>query len=325
MTLYRNDGDGRFENATRTALGPTPFGTVGARAFDYDGDGLLDLFLVDMHSDMWMLSNHDPKSIDEHKKYATFFGAAAEAPGFDPRQARHFEARMGIRRDEVFYGNALYRNKGDGTFEELSDKAGTETFWPWGVAAGDFDNDGFTDVFVPSGMGYPFFHWRNYLLMNNRDGTFTDRSRQVGLDPPPGGKFWGKIAGRPAVRSARSAAVLDFDADGRLDVVVSNFNDRPNLFRNRWPKRAYVAFRLEGTRSNRDAIGALLRLTVDKKVLVRMVHAAGGYLAQSTKTVHFGLAPGAQVEKCEIRWPSGQTQILSSPKLNRTHTVKEPR
>ena len=98
----------------------------------------------------------------------------------------------------------------------------------------------------------------------------------------------GKIGGRPATRSARCAAVLDFDQDGRLDLVVNNFNDHPNLFLNNWPKQSYVAFRLEGTKSNRDAIGAVLRLEVNGRTLLRIVQAAGGYLAQSTKTVHFG-------------------------------------
>jgi len=205
-TLYRNDGKGVFRNVTGETLGKTPFGTVGARAFDYDNDGRFDLMLVDMHSDMWMPSDYDPEKIDEKAKYRGFHGALLDDPSFDRRRARLFNARMGVDRDEVFFGNALYRNRGDGTFEEVSDAANAETFWPWGIAAADFDNDTWMDAFLPSGMGYPFFYWRNYLLMNNGDGTFTDRAREAGLDPPPGGELLGEIAGEPATRSSRSAA-----------------------------------------------------------------------------------------------------------------------
>jgi hypothetical protein len=324
-TLYENDGKGRFSNVTRRALGRTPFGTVGARAFDFDGDGHLDLYLVDMHSDMWMPSDYGAEKIDEKAKYRGFHGALLDDPNFDVRRARLFNARMGVDTDEVFFGNALYRNRGDGTFEEVSDERGAETFWPWGIAAADFDNDTDLDVFLPSGMGYPFFFWRNYLLVNDGTGRFVDRAGQAGLDPPPGGEILGEIGGLPATRSSRSAAVLDFDADGRLDLVVNNFNDHPYVYKNRFPKRDHVAFRLEGTASNRDAIGAVLRLEVGGRRVLRFVQAAGGYLAQSSKTVHYGFAAGTSIGDLEIRWPSGTVQTVEVPATGRTYRIREPR
>ena len=160
--------------------------------------------------------------------------------------------------------------------------------------------------------------------MNDGNSTFTDRSKQAGVDPPPGGNVMGKIAGKPATRSARSAAVIDIENDGRLDLAVNNFNDRAHLYANRWPARRFIGFRLEGTRSNRDAIGAVVRIYSGDTVQVRLVQAAGGYLAQSTKTLHFGLGDSGTVDRAEIRWPSGHKQIIKNPSIDRIHAVREP-
>ena len=323
--LYRNDGKGHFEIVTDGALGKTPWGAVGCKAFDYDNDGHLDLYVVDMHSDMWTPADYDLSTVDRQRKYRGCFGPLMDGPDFQAWQEAAFMQKTKTRPGTVFFGNGLYRNKGDGTFEEVSGKAGMETFWPWGIAAGDFDNDGFVDVFLASGMGYPWEFWRNPYLHNNGDGTFSERSAEAGVDPPPGGPFLGPVLrGKKATRSSRSAAVADFDGDGRLDLVVNNFNDRPYLYMNRRPRRNYIAFRLRGTRQNRDAVGAVVRLHVGDKVLVRQVHAAGGYLAQSSKTLHFGLGDAQSVERCEIRWPGGRVQVLETPKPNRLHEVTEP-
>jgi hypothetical protein len=140
--LYRNNGNGTFTEVTEQALGATSFGTCGAKAFDFNNDGKLDIFLADMHSDLWT-----------GQKY------------------KH----LGFRPEDVLYGNTLFENVGGGRFREVSGRANVETFWAWGIATGDFDNDGYEDAFLPSGMGYPF-HWPNQLRMNNGDGTFTERA-----------------------------------------------------------------------------------------------------------------------------------------------------
>jgi len=322
--LYRNDGKGRFTDVRPTTLGRTSWGACGARAFDYDGDGRLDLFLSDMHSDMWIPPEYDPEKIEEYRKYEGFFGRLSGEPGYERWKEKQFLRNLGTPEKQVFFGNGLYRNLGGGKFEEVSDQAGVESFWPWGIGTADFDNDGYVDMFLASGMGFPYVYWRSYLLMNDGNGKFTDRSRTAGIDPPPGGIAIGTIAGRDSVHSSRSVAVLDVDADGRLDLAVNNFNSRPNLFINQGPQRNYVAFRLEGTRSNRDAIGAVVRVSLGDRVLVRMVQAAGGYLTQPSKTVHFGLGGATSVDRCEIRWPTGKVQVLDAPKVNQVHVIREP-
>ncbi len=324
--LYRNDGKGVFEDVTEQTVGKTPFGTVGTRAFDYDRDGRLDLYVVDMHSDMWMNTDYDPTRIEETKKYQWYFGRRHEEADFQKRQEQVFANKINISYRAVFFGNGLYRNLGGGKFEEVSESARAETFWPWGIAEGDYDNDGFEDAFLPSGMGYPFWYFRSPLMMNNGDGTFTDRCKEAGMDPLPGGIHLPlPIGNKPATRSSRSAATLDFDGDGRLDIVVNNFNDRPFLYRNGlMEQRNFVALRLRGTRSNRDAIGAVVRIWLGDTVMVRQVQAAGGYLSQSTKTVHFGLGDATAIDRCEIRWPSGCVQKLDKLEINKRHEVVEP-
>jgi enediyne biosynthesis protein E4 len=228
--------------------------------------------------------------------------------------------------DDVVFGNTLFKKLPTGKFVEMSDQAGLETWWPWGIATGDFDNDGYEDVFLPSGMGYPYAYWPSALMMNNGNETFTDRAAAAGIVPPADETdLPERVGGKPAARSSRCAAVADFTGTGRLDVVVNNFNEHPYYFRNQFPRKNYLAFKLTGTKSNRDAIGALVRIFIGKEVMVRQVQAAGGYLSQSTKTVHFGLGDRAQVDRAEIRWPSGRCETIDKPAINMTHRRIEPR
>jgi hypothetical protein len=174
-------------------------------------------------------------------------------------------------------------------------------------------------------MGYPFYYWPNQLLMNQGDGTFRNRATDFGIEPPPRGiNLPNMINGKPAVRSSRCAVTADFDGDGRLEIVTNNFNDQPYFFKNQLPAKNYVAFRLRGTRSNRDAIGAVIRLHQAKKTMTRQVHGACGYLSHSSRTLHFGLGDQPQIDWVEITWPSGIRQRLDAVAANKLHEIVEP-
>ena len=148
----------------------------------------------------------------------------------------------------------------------------------------------------------------------------------MGIEPPPRGKFFPDlVGGQDAPRSSRTAAVADFSGDGRLDIVVNNFNDQPYFFKNEGPRKNYIAFRLRGTQSNRDAIGAVIRLHQKGQILTRQIHAGGGYLSQSSRTVHFGLGDDPKIDRVEILWPSGIRQTLDNVKVNARQDVTEPR
>jgi hypothetical protein len=324
--LYENDGRGRFSDATAKALGVTSWGTVGAKLLDADVDGRLDLFLVDMHSDMWMRPDEDPATLEPARKFSGPYGPLIEKGRLTEEEAAARIARRGYRVEEVVFGNTLFRNRGGGRYVERSDAAGLETLWPWGIAAADFDLDGDEDVYLPSGMGFPYAYLPSPLFLSRGDGTFEEVAARAGLDPPPGGvHLSGELGGRRPARSARAAATSDLDGDGRVDLVVTNFNDRAFLWWNEYPRRRWLALRLLGTASGRDAVGAVATVRVGERTLVRQVQAAGGYLAQSSRVLHFGLGDAERVGPVEVRWPSGKVQRLEGLALDRRHDVEEPR
>jgi hypothetical protein len=321
--LYRNDG-GRFTDVTATALGRTPWGAIGTKAFDADVDGRLDLLVTDMHSDMWPSLKMTSTRVDERRRYDGPDGPLVEWGAMTAEQRDRTYTGLLERRPDSVYGNALFRSLGDGKFADVSDRAGVETFWPWGIAVADFDVDGDEDVFVASGMGWPWFHWRTPFLRNRGDGTFEECAKEVGLDPLPGGTYRSLPFGQ-AARSSRAAAVGDFDADGRPDLVVNSFNDRAFLWMSRFPQKRWIAFRLDASHGAREAYGARVTIRAGGRTQVRQVQPNGGYLSQSTRTLHFGLGDAPAVDSVEIRWPGGRRQTIDHPALDRVHVVAEPR
>lgn len=328
--LYRNNDDGTFIDVTDQVLGATSWGAIGSKAFDFNNDGRLDLLIADMHSDMWMpweSSDEEIESITKNhaRKYRGVNGPNSFSEGRLSAKETEFADAFSIKYKRVLFGNTLYKNEGSGRFTEMSDAAGAESLWPWGIAAGDFDNDGDVDVFLPTGMGYPYFYWHNYLLVNLGNETFSEATEAAGIEPPKEGRFLeGNYGDKRRPRSSRCAAVADFDGDGRLDLIVNNFNDAPYYYHNQSPRRNYLALRLTGKTSNRDAVGARVELHVGDQIMVRQVECAGGYLSQSSKTVHFGLGDHDAVDAIEIRWPSGGRQKIVAPRLNETLEVSEP-
>jgi hypothetical protein len=309
---------------------------MGVKVFDYNGDGRLDLFVTDMHSDMH--TNLMPTDMaGEERKSDT----AAMKHKFFP------DGKAGL-----VFGNALYANRG-GTFEEVSDAAGVESYWPWGPSVDDLNADGWDDIFIASSMNYPYRYQPNALLLNEAGRHFVPAEFLLGVEPRPAGemsKVWFTLdckgagfnhinclaCARPGVRDAtcgpsdktghrqaigtlgsRSAVIFDLDGDGDLDIVTQEFGSEPRvLVSDLANKRSvnWLELTLAGTKSNREGLGAMVTVVLaDGRRLVKTMDGRSGYLAQSAMPLYFGLGQVAQAERIEIEWPSGTKQTVSGP------------
>jgi hypothetical protein len=306
----------------------TPWGSMGARFFDYDNDGLLDLFVTDMHSDMSEEVGPEREKLKSRMRWpAEFLGAG-----------------------EFVFGNAFFRNLGGGRFEEISDRAGAENYWPWGVSVGDVNADGWDDAFITSGMGFPFRYGVNTMLLNDGGARFVDAEFLLGIEPRRGGRThtaWFDLdcdtdeKRRPECRgqtgqirvasplSSRASAMLDLDADGDLDIVTNELHDTPMVLVSdlsaKKPIR-WLKVELAGTASNRNGIGAIVRVVAAGKTLVKQNDGKSGYLSQSVLPLYFGLGEATKIDRVEVAWPSGRKQVVTRGlAVNRALRITEPR
>ena len=218
--------------------------------------------------------------------------------------------------------NTLYQNLGGMLFIDSTLQAGlgeiSLSYLGWGTAFGDLDNDGFADLFVANGHVYPEiddldtrFLQRKEIYRNLGDGAFQEIGSAIGGDIGVG-------------KSARGLAMADFDNDGDLDAIAVNINDRPSLYRNQASNgNHWIAFRLEGVRSNRDAIGARVRIEAGGRAQTREVSSGGSYLSHHDLRVHFGLGGAERVDHVRIDWPSGETEELAGVAAGRFVAIRE--
>ena len=332
---YENQGGKKFIEKTEQYFPKTPWGAMGIKFFDYDNDGRMDLFIVDMHSDM--SQEADPEN-EKAKSTITWTDSYIQ----------------GMKSDFI-WGNALYHNLGDGKFEEVSDRLGVETYWPWGPSVGDLNADGWDDIFVPSGMSYPYRYGINSVLLNDRGKKFDDAEFVLGVEPRKnlytpwfeidcsdpqereaqeklGSKVCIGQSGKSIVmapRSSRSSAIFDLDNDGDLDIVTNDFNSEPQMLISnlaQHKKIRWLKIVLEGTRSNRDGLGATVRVHAGGQTYTKYNDGKSGYLAQSALPLYFGLGDATKIESVEVVWPSGQKQVVTSGlEENRTLRITEPK
>ncbi len=323
---YENDRGRGFVERTAAHFPKTPWGAMGVKFFDYNLDGRMDLFVTDMHSDMTSL---------QIKAGEQNFSARFEKDKSDVWCGAEWSAAARKSATNCVLGNAFYRNDGDGHFTEVSGQIGAETYWPWGISVADFNADGFEDVFVAAGMGYPLRYAVNSLLLNEGGNRFLDSEYVLGIEPRKDNRIEKEFftldasgadrrhrlsQGRKGVltvlgtTSSRSSVAFDLDDDGDLDLVTNEWNDHPMVLISNLSERHPVhrlAVRLVGTASNRDGIGATVKVRCGDRTLTQYHDGKSGYLAQSSLPLYFGLGDLAKADRMEVLWPSGKTQVVT--------------
>jgi hypothetical protein len=326
--VYHNDGNGHFtEVAAKIGL-DTPGKGLGIAIADYDRDGHTDIFVANDSMQEFLYHNKGNGTFEE---LGLLGAVAVDGDG------RTF-AGMGV--DFSDYNNdglpdlivtdlanqkyALYQNAGDGTFTYSSYLSGlaaaTLLHSGWGVAFLDYDNDGWKDLIVAQGhdidniqLDYPQLRYKEPLLLLHNNGK-----RLVDVSQASGEVFHEAWVGR-------GLATGDLWNDGHVDVVVATNGGPSYILRNETPtSNHWLGIKLVGHKSNRDGIGAEIKLTTSKGTQFVTVSTAGSYLSSNDKRAHFGLGSDAAAQSIEIRWPSGMTQTLKNISGDRMLVVDEP-
>jgi enediyne biosynthesis protein E4 len=328
-TLYRNNGDGTFTDVSKsTGVGLKGGNGLGIVTFDYDDDGWQDIFIANDHMPNFLFHNNRDGTFREVGYLA---GVAVSADG-------QFEAGMGTDAADTT-GNGrmdlivahldmqlarVYQNQGDQTFEDATFRSkiaySTYHISTFGARFMDYDNDGARDLFMANGHVldniehyHADTHYAEPKLMfrNTGRGVFENVSDRLGSD-------------FQLPRVSRGAAIGDFDNDGDLDILVHNNGDRPQLLRNDGGNaNHWLQILLIGTKSNRDGVGARVRVSAGDLVFYDQRRGGMSYQSAQDPRLHFGLGQYSTIEAIEITWPSGIVTKLSNIKSDQIVVVKE--
>ncbi|MBV9622467.1 MAG: VCBS repeat-containing protein [Acidobacteria bacterium] len=326
--LYHNNRDGTFTNVSQMTRILQPQGkNLSVGAADYDNDGWPDLFVANDSLEAYLYHN------DQGKTFREIAAPSGMAYATNGRIMAAMCISLGDYDNDGwldlyisdFQGSSdhLWHNDGRGSFDEISDQAGitgpTRDVLSFGGGFLDYDNDGWLDLFIANGHVYPEIeqaspgtHYKqmNSLFHNQGNGKFVETGKLTG------------IASEPA-RAARGVAFVDLDNDGFLDIVVANNGDPPTLLHNEGNGDHFLNLRLAGTRSNRDAMGARVRIVAGGMSQIREISGGGSYLSQNDLRAHFGLGNATQAEMVEVRWPSGKTDRFQNVAANKFYYLEE--
>jgi enediyne biosynthesis protein E4 len=322
--LYRNRGDGTFEDVSGpSGIAKHPGKGMSVAVADYDGDGWVDVFVTNDTMPNFLFRNLGGGRFEEtgllagvalpgHGRPISSMGAESHDYDNDGRPDIHVTALAG----ETF---PLFHNDGAGQFSDATEPSrlarATLRRSGWGNILADFDNDGWKDVFTANSHvndRIESFEAHRYRepnsLFRNLGGTFQDISEQIGKD-------------FRTPRAHRGAVAADLNNDGRLDVVTTSLGDRAEIWENRSPGgSSWIVLKLIGTRSNRDGIGARVRLQGQ----TGMMTTAAGYASSTHAGVHFGLGRLKEISRVEVVWPSGTVQTVEKVEANQVREIREP-
>lgn len=315
--LYRNNGDGTFADVSEPAGISRVAGTgMGMVSADYDNDGDTDVFVVNDEMANFLFENDGSGRFEE---VGVFRGLAYNIEG---RSQGNMAVDCGDYDNDGWldffttdYSRelpVLYRNVGGGLFEDATLRSGAGSgglpHVNWGTGFADFDSDGDRDLFIACGhLDQEVHRWNpstafkvpNLLLMNTGDGRFVDISSQCG-------------SGMAAVESSRGVGLDDLDGDGDLDVAVLNSAAAPTLIRNDTRnQRHWLQIQLRGTTTNRDGIGAHVRVTASGRTQLAEVHSGRSYQSHFGTRLHFGLGEHDRAERIEVRWVGGAIEVFA--------------
>jgi len=329
-TLFHNNGDGTFADVSKSAGVTDPNGYYGLGVIwaDFNNTGRPDIYITNDSTPKFLYKNLGNGKFEEIGYES---GTALSNNGSE-------QASMGIAIGDYNHtgrpslwvsnfeneNNDLYRNDGDWNFSEESFSTGLALAampWvKWGTAFLDLDNDGWLDLLTVNGHVYPQadmmpgdsgYRQPKLLSMNEKDGTFCDASEQAG----------------PALkekRVSRGLAVADLFNDGNMDVVVNDLDGVPMILRNHGTAgRHWVSFELAGTKSNRLALNARIKIVAGGMTQTDEVHSGGSYLSQNDLRVHFGLGSATKIDSVEIQWPSGAIDRVGNLAADQFYSVLE--
>ena len=317
--LYHNNGDGTFEDVTeKMGIRDTDGRAMGVGAADYDEDGFVDVYVANDHTLNYLWHNDGGKGFtDRGTMSGTAFSQAGEATVSMSVDFADFneDGLLDLFVSDDTYCS-LYENVGNGIFTDKGIPSNISTsaaqFVGWSSSFMDYDNNGLIDIFKTNGALKHLYGQEDQMFQNEGGGKFKDISLELGK------YFSQEFVGR-------GACAGDYDNDGDMDIFVVNLNNHCVFLRNnKGNQNNWIILNLTGTTSNRDGIGARIKLTSGGKTQIAQRKTTTGYLSQNDPRIHFGLAKNQIVDLIEITWPSGKVQTLENVTPNQILEVKEP-